>query len=104
LAALCNSRAESFTQLPVQRIEQTIRPTQQQQGVFDALKTASSKAATDLEASCPAQTPQTLVDRLDAVKKRLDAMDQAVKIVRPALDDFYAALSDEQKARFNTKG
>ena len=26
LAALCNSRAESFTQLPVQRVEQAVKP------------------------------------------------------------------------------
>jgi LTXXQ motif family protein len=31
-------------------------------------------------------------------------MIQAVKIVRPALDTFYASLSDEQKARFNVMG
>jgi len=27
-----------------------------------------------------------------------------VKTLRPALDDFYAALDDDQKARFNTMG
>jgi hypothetical protein len=31
-------------------------------------------------------------------------MTSAVSTVRPALDDFYASLSDEQKARFNTMG
>ena len=34
--------------------------------------------------------------------KRLDATAQAVNTVRPALQDFYASLDDEQKARFNT--
>ena len=29
---------------------------------------------------------------------------QAVKTVRAALDDFYASLSDEQKAQFNVIG
>ena len=29
---------------------------------------------------------------------------QAVKTLRPALDDFYASLDDDQKARFNTMG
>ena len=27
---------------------------------------------------------------------------QAAQLVQPALDEFYAALSSEQKARFNT--
>jgi len=31
-------------------------------------------------------------------------MSAAIKTVRPALADFYASLSDEQKARFNTLG
>jgi LTXXQ motif family protein len=29
---------------------------------------------------------------------------QAAQAVKPALDDFYASLSSEQKARFNTLG
>jgi hypothetical protein len=31
-------------------------------------------------------------------------MPQAVQAIRPALADFYNALSDEQKVRFNTVG
>jgi LTXXQ motif family protein len=103
-ASLCNQQSGSFTQLPLQRVEQTIQPTQQQQGPLNDLKTASSKAASELEASCPTKAIQTPTDRLDAMTKRLEAMVQAVKIVRPALDTFYASLSDEQKARFNVMG
>jgi hypothetical protein len=104
LAALCSRREESFTQLPVQRIEQVIKPTQQQQDVFDKLKAASTEAANQLQASCPAELPQAPIDRFDAVGKRLDGMTAAVKTVRPALADFYSSLTDEQKARFNTLG
>jgi hypothetical protein len=104
LAALCNSRTESFAQLPVQRVEQAVKPTQQQQGALEKLKAASTEAANQMQASCPAQSPQTPLDRFDAVGKRLDAMAGAVKTVRPALADFYSSLTDEQKARFNTLG
>ena len=38
------------------------------------------------------------------MQQRLDAMLQAVHIVRPALDAFYQSLDDEQKARFNALG
>ena len=31
-------------------------------------------------------------------------MVNAMKIIRPKLEEFYASLSDEQKARFNTMG
>jgi len=104
LAALCSRRAEGFTQLPVQRVEQVIKPTQEQLNAFDKLKTASTEAANLLRASCPAQLPQTPLDRFDAVSKRLDAMSEAIKTVRPALAGFYASLTDEQKARFNILG
>ena len=104
LAALCTSHAESFTQLPVQRVEQAVKPTQQQQDALEKLKSASTEAANQLQASCPAQSPQTPIDRFDAVGKRLNAMAGAIKTVRPALADFYSSLTDEQKARFNTLG
>ena len=35
---------------------------------------------------------------------RLDAMLQAVRILRPAIEKFYQSLNDEQKARFNALG
>jgi hypothetical protein len=37
-------------------------------------------------------------------RTRLDAVLQAVKNVRAALDDFYNSLSDERKAQFNMIG
>jgi hypothetical protein len=104
LAALCSSRTESFTQLPMQRVVQAVKPTQQQQDTLEKLKAASTEAANQLQASCPAQPPQTAIDRFDAVGKRLKAMAAAIKTVRPALADFYSSLTDEQKARFNTLG
>jgi hypothetical protein len=42
--------------------------------------------------------------RLAAVGPRLDAMLQAIGTVRPALDDFYNSLTDEQKAAFDAIG
>ena len=104
LAALCSRRAKGFTQPPVQRAEQTVKPTQQQQDAFDKLKAASTEAANQLQASCPTQMPQTPMDRFDALGKRLDAMVEAIKTVRPALASFYDSLTDEQKSRFNMLG
>lgn len=104
LAALCKPQSGSFTHLPVQRIEDIVKPTAQQTSAFAALKSASTMAAANLDASCPVDVPETLADRLDAVVKRLNALADAVKIVKPALTQFYGTLSDEQKARFNVIG
>jgi LTXXQ motif family protein len=105
LATLCDQQAgEGFANPPVQRIEQVVRPNTQQQNALADLKKASEDAASDLQASCPTQMPQTPVARLDAVATRLKAMADAMKFVRPKLENFYASLSDEQKASFNTMG
>jgi LTXXQ motif family protein len=104
LASLCGSQAESFTKLPVQRIEEIVKPTGPQQAALDQLNQASAKAADELRGSCPAQTGETPTARLDAMNNRLDAMVQAAKTLRPTLAGFYASLSDEQKAQFNSMG
>lgn len=101
VSALCDPRAASSVQLLVDRIERTTQPTSRQQPAFEALRAASVNAAAQLQASCPARTPQTPVERLDAVRTRLQALVQAAASVRPALGAFYATLSDEQKARSN---
>ena len=62
------------------------------------------KAVGILTNACPDDIPLTPVGRLEAMEKRLDAMVQAGKTVQPALEEFYASLSNEQKARFNTLG
>ena len=48
--------------------------------------------------------PTTPLARLDAVETRLKAMLSAMRTVRPKLQQFYASLGDEQKARFDTMG
>ena len=104
LATLCSGRIAAFSQVPAQRIEEAIRPTAQQRGAFDALKTASAEASERLRSSCPAEVASGIVDRLQAVDARLAAMLSAVGVVRPPLEEFYASLTDEQKARFNSWG
>jgi hypothetical protein len=81
--ALCDPRAANFATLPADRIERTLQPTAQQEPAFEALKAASAGAAAKLEGSCPATPPQTPVERIDAVQKRLEAMVQAAQSVRP---------------------
>jgi LTXXQ motif family protein len=75
-----------------------------QQHALDELKAASSKAAGELQSSCPTEALHSRSDRLAAMNKRLDAMIKAVDAVRPSLQAFYASLSDEQKAQFNVIG
>jgi hypothetical protein len=104
MAAICSQQAGTFIDLPVQRIEQVVQPTPQQRSTFDDLKKATQNAADQLRSSCPAAVPLSPMARLDAVGTRLRAMADTIKSVRPALENFYASLSAEQKARFNMMG
>ena len=104
MAALCTQSAGNFIELPAQRIEQAVQPTAQQQSAFEALKKAAQSAGDQLQSSCPTAVAKSPVARLDTVGTRLSAMADAIKAVRPDLYNFYASLSDDQKAKFNTMG
>jgi hypothetical protein len=81
------------------RIDQTLSLNEQQRTKFNDLKTASQRAIRYLNESCPKNDPATPPGRLETIERRLSAMLEAVRTVQPALDDFYAALTNEQKAR-----
>ncbi|WP_249142277.1 Spy/CpxP family protein refolding chaperone [Bradyrhizobium sp. AUGA SZCCT0160] len=100
----CGEPKPSLTNLPIERIETVIRPAGKQKEALDRLRDATEKAVQTLQAACPVDVPLTPVGRLEAMEKRLEAMLQSAKLVQPALDDFYATLASEQKARFNTLG
>lgn len=98
---ICSSQAAGVTDFSIQRIAQQVNPDQQQQALLDDLKNASTEAVKVLQAACPTELASTPTGRLAAMRARVDAMLKAVQIVRPALEKFYASLSDEQRERFN---
>jgi LTXXQ motif family protein len=81
------------------RIDQILSLNEQQRAKLNGLKTASQRAIQYLNESCPKNDPATPTGRLESMERRLSAMLEAVRTVQPAFDDFYAALTDEQKAR-----
>jgi hypothetical protein len=100
----CGGLAPGVTDLPIDRIQQTLRPTGNQVAALNDLNTASSKAGDVVAASCPKEVPLTPIGRLDAAEQRLDATIKAVAIVHSPLEHFYESLSDEQRTRFNAMG
>jgi hypothetical protein len=100
----CGAAQPAALAWPAAEIESRLHPTDAQQASLAALQNASAKAADMLGTSCRTDEAVTPPARLAAVGKRLDAMLQAVKLVRASLDDFYATLSDEQKAQFEAIG
>ena len=99
---MCSPRSAGFAEWRLDRLERVVKPTDAQRAKFDEFKAASNKAAETMRAACSPDIPTTMVGRMEVMEKRLDAMLQSVKMVRPALEAFYATLSDEQKAQRNT--
>jgi len=100
----CSEAKPGLANLPIEKIEDVVKPTGAQEDGLKQLQDATAKAVSLLQAACPEDTPLTPPGRLTAMEKRLQAMIDAANTVRPALDSFYASLSNEQKARFDRIG
>jgi LTXXQ motif family protein len=100
----CDPSVAGMAEWRIDEIERVVQRTEAQRPALAALRTASAKAADGLKSACPLEIPQTSVQRLAFMEKRMEAMVEAIRIVRPAFEAFYAALSDEQKARLDAVG
>src|SRR5262245_16712472 len=104
LADMCGQDSAEVAGLPIEQMQTAIQPTPEQRAALDELGTASVKASQLIRQACPTDFALTPSGRLETMEKRLDAMAQAIAMVRPPLDKFYGMLSDEQKARLNAVG
>ncbi len=100
----CDPGVAGLAAWRIERIERAIKPTDAQKAALNELKAASAKAAETISAACPRQFPANASQRFDLMEKRLEAMLQAIKTVRPAFDAFYGALSNEQKTLLDSIG
>ena len=98
----CGTGPAGLAEWGIDRIEQSLTLTDNQRNKFNDLKGASEKAVKYLRESCPPNDQFiTPTGRLETMERRLEAMLEAVRTVKPALDEFYGTLTDEQKARLN---
>jgi hypothetical protein len=102
LAKVCSNEA-GFANVPAEDITKTISLNSQQQRDLDVLKRASQQAADSLRDSCPKDVPNTLSARLDAADARLHALIQAIDMVKPELQTFFASLTPAQRTALNTE-
>ncbi len=100
----CGDDSRDVAGVPVEDIQRALDPNDTQRAALDELGNASVQAAQIVKAACPTDVSLTPVGRIDAMQQRVQAMLNAVKVVRPPLEKFYSTLTDEQKARFNALG
>ncbi len=101
IAQMCGDDSKEVAGWPIERIQQLIMPTDEQRAALDDLANASVRAAQIIKTACPTSVAFTPTGRLAAMQQRIEAMAQAVDVVRAPLEKFYGALTDEQKAQLN---
>ncbi len=103
---LCRQPGSGITAWPIAEIDRKVRLTGEQRQLLDDVRAAGQKAANAFKNSCPAENTYALTPpgRLRDMTARLQAIEDAVTAVRPALDKFYASLSDNQKEALNRIG
>ncbi len=85
----------------IERINETVQPTDAQQQSLATLRTALERAFEYVKGACRSETSSPSGARLDSMDDRLWVARQALLVTRGPIENFYATLSDEQKARLN---
>ena len=87
LTQTCGGFAPGISGLPIQSLEKIAGTSEDQRSALQDLKTASASASDILKRSCSPETPLTPVARLDAMQRRLQAMQQADEAVSGLFSD-----------------
>ena len=96
-----NGATAQSTRLPIDRIESTLRLSDDQDAALKDLNDASTRAADIMKANCRPDQTVTPTGRVALMEDRLSAMLKALDAVQSVLVKFYDLLGNEQKARFN---
>jgi hypothetical protein len=111
---VCRGDSAEFADHVLVRIEHRVKPTEQQKSAFEDFKIATRSAAEKLREGCPKKPDTTAaagneperrtpIERLAQTEAGLEASLAALREFRPAAEKFYAALSDEQKAKLEPR-
>jgi LTXXQ motif family protein len=103
-AQMCYAQGSGDIEKFLRQIQQAVRPTEAQRASVETLHQKTEQMGKLLLAACAQPVPETPIDRLDAADNRLTTMNYAATTVDIALNDFYAQLSDDQKAKFDSLG
>src|SRR5262249_23442952 len=95
----CRQQSAELANLPFDTIARIAVPDDAQHAALDALRGTAREPAERFASDCPQGVPAEPALRLEAMEQAIDAASAAFAAVEPALQRFYSALDDEQKAR-----
>jgi len=95
----CGQQAGELGNLPFAAIARIAAPDEVQTSALETLRETAMQAKERFASDCPQSVPAEPAVRLEAAEQAIDAASAAFATVVPALQKFYSALDDEQKAR-----
>jgi hypothetical protein len=99
--SICEQWAGALRDWPIRQIETSIPLSDIQHAALYDLTASVHRGAAALTTSCPTEMSFTPLGQIDAKRRRIDALRQAVNIIRPVLERFASSLNDDQKMRLN---
>jgi len=95
----CGQQGADFDNWPFDALARIAGADEGQRTALSTLRDSAKRAAERLASDCPQDVPAAPSARLEVVEQGMEAMLAAFDTVEPALQSFYGALDDEQKAR-----
>ena len=101
---LCDPPSIGLNEWRTQWVEGVIKPSDHQRTLLNALMIASASAKEIIAAACPREKAPTSTAQLAMMEKRVLGLLNALKILRPAYENFYAALDGRQRSAVEALG
>lgn len=101
---LCSPLVIGFNDWKVEWVTRLIKPTDNQNALLRELVADSAKVRDLIAAACRNGDIQTAPEQLAAIDQRVGALAEAMRIIRPSYENFYASLDGGQKARLDGLG
>src|SRR6266508_1547951 len=101
---LCAPLSVGLYEWRVQWVERLLKLTDAQRTLLNDLLAASTKAKETIAVACPKEPVETTIVQLSVMEKRVAGLLEALKIIRPTFEKFYASLDSQQKARLVALG
>jgi hypothetical protein len=98
LPAPCGHRLESIIRSVTDRFEGAPLSSEAQRQAYDSFMSAAAKARAFVRDACANEKSAANIQQIESAEKRIG---EALAALRPALQNFYASLTPEQKAQLN---
>ena len=101
---LCTPLSVGLSEWKIEWIARLLGPSDAQISYLRQLSADSLRAKQAIAAGCDNRPFDTSIGELAAMEQRLRGLMEAITIVRPSFDAFYASLDERQKARLDSLG